>query len=186
MGAWLNSIKNNHRPMSSSPSSSNVHDTKLCKNPPQIIPLTNSSLGLQQFHCDPIPPPGFAQPLPCTVSRRSLLFSHLGLFPRTASPPPRIAYFVDDTRYATPFSIEAEHVTLVTDCLGVRARVITPGRVASAKPGHLLANLSIVSPGSTMSRICCFPRDPPIFSSCSSPPPFPFLHPAASTARTFN
>jgi len=115
MGACVNSIKITTDPIPSSSSSFKVHDTKLCKKTPEIISLTNFSLGWQELGCSPTLSPGFTQPHLRTVSRRSPLFSSLGSSSRAASFSPWLGRFADN--FVTQLTIEIECIALVTDYL---------------------------------------------------------------------
>ena len=146
-GRLVQSHKNYNRSIPSSSSSlSSVHDAKLCKSLPEIISLTNSSPGLQEFGRNLVLSPGFTQPHPRTVSWRSLLFSSLGLSSRTAGSPPRLARFVDDVRWCNAIPNRNRTYHLLTDYLGVR---LIPGWVSDWRHQVICwPHLPIVLPGS--------------------------------------
>jgi len=105
--------KNHARPIlpSSSSSSSKPHATRPCKRLSEIIFSVHLSPGSQQFCRSPILSQGLTKPHLRTVSRRSLLFSFLGLPSRTASFPPKPGRLVDGAQQsnAIPSRNRAHH-----------------------------------------------------------------------------
>ena len=174
--------KNHARPIpSSSSSSSKAHDTKLCKSLSEIIPLVNFSFSASGRRTS-VAAQFSLQPHPRTVSRRSLLFSFLGLLSRTASFLPKPRRFVDCARQCNTIPVETECITLVTDKLdAVRLRIVILDELSNWPQQGILVQFSIVSPGSDNVMYMLLPtRSSNIFTMFPRHSPLPFVTLSAS------